>query len=151
MFFLKWIRSRRAPQVTLAYARERVARGANYLDEVDPGWYRHVDPETLVLADGSACVLGQLHGGYRRGLGRSSLLNFSSAPFASLSPVDYGFQGVDGVSEDVQARDYELLDAAWSREVRRRQEEDGEAVDKLLRGVTPAEEERQSGPTTWAP
>jgi len=103
---------------------KRVARGAAYLDEVDPVWYRGVDPETLELSSGSSCVLGQLYGGFRLGLRRAHLFHLSSAPRANLSPVSYGFFHVQGVSEDLQDRDYGYLTDAWSREVRKRQAQD---------------------------
>jgi hypothetical protein len=84
---------------------------------MDPGWHRQVDPNTLELGSGRQCVLGQLHGEFRLGLGRSRLISLSSAPRASLSPVAYGFKCVEGVSDEWQARDYELLTAAWRNAV----------------------------------
>lgn len=119
-----WWQSRRTRQITPEKVRERVQRGATYLDDVDPEWYRRVDSETLELGDGRHCILGQLHGEFRLGLGRSHLITMSSAPRASLSPVSYGFKGVEGVPESWQARDYELLNEAWKDAVRTRQEAD---------------------------
>lgn len=119
-----WWRARRTRRITPEKVRKRVERGAAYLDEVDPGWYRHVDSETLELADGRQCVLGQLHGEFRLGLGRSQVLTMSSAPRANLSPVAYGFKCVEGVPDDWQAYDYELLTASWKEAVRRRQQAD---------------------------
>lgn len=120
----QWLRARRARQVTYVNAQERVARGARFLDERDPGWYQRVNPVTLELADGQSCVLGQLHGDFRLGLSRSLLLNFSSAPRASLSPVSHGFKCVSGVAEAVQDKDYELLNRAWRAAVRERRASD---------------------------
>lgn len=120
----EWWQSRRTHRLSAEKARERVQRGATYLDDVDPEWYRRVDAETLALGDGRHCILGQLHGEFRLGLGRSQLLTMSSAPRASLSPVAYGFKCVEGVPEPWQARDYELLNDAWRDAVRRRQEAD---------------------------
>lgn len=122
--FQQWLRRRRARRVSLDYARERVRRGAAYLDEVDAEWYRRVDPVTLRLSSGSSCVLGQLHGSFRTGLSRARLIDMSSAPRVSLSPVAYGFQCVEGVSEVVQDRDYAHLDTAWREAVRERQASD---------------------------
>lgn len=119
-----WWQARRTRKITPDRARERVQRGADYLDDVDPGWYRRVDAETLELGDGRHCILGQLHGEFRLGLGRSHLITMSSAPRASLSPVAYGFKCVEGVSEEWQAYDYELLDEAWKDAVRTRQAAD---------------------------
>ena len=119
-----WWQNRRTQQITPEQARERVRRGAEYLDGVDPEWYRHVNSETLELDDGRHCVLGQLHGEFRLGLGRSHLISMSSAPRASLSPVAYGFKCVENVPEEWQAYDYDLLNAAWKEAVRTRQERD---------------------------
>jgi hypothetical protein len=120
----EWWQAGRRRHITPEKARERVERGATYLDEVDPGWYRRVDSDTLELGDGQHCVLGQLHGEFRLGLGRSHLITMSSAPRASLSPANYGFKCIDGVSDEWQARDYALLNAAWKEAVRMRQEAD---------------------------
>ena len=122
--FSAWLQARRERAITLDAARERARRGATYLDGVDPDWYRSVDPDTLALNDGQACVLGQLHGDYRAGLGRAALLNFSSAPQLNLSPVAYGFQATLGVDDDLEALDYAYLDEAWQAEVRQRQAAD---------------------------
>jgi len=107
-----------------------VQRGAAYLDEMDPGWHRRIDPDALELESGRRCVLGQLHGEFRLGLGRSHVLSLSSAPRASLSPVAYGFKCVDGESDERQARDYELLTQAWREAIRSRWTDDiaGEEV-----------------------
>ncbi|WP_456429819.1 hypothetical protein [Rhodocaloribacter sp.] len=116
----RWLAARRARRVTRAWARERAARGAAYLDAVDPDWSRRIDPETLTLADGACCVLGQLHGEFRMGMSRAGLFNMSSAPRANLSPVDYGFHAVLFGDEALHARDYAFLDEAWRDEIRRR-------------------------------
>ncbi len=116
-----WMQARRARRVTYAWARERVHRGAAYLDDVDPGWHRRVHAGTLELASGRSCVLGQLHGDFRVGLLRARLLDLSSAPRASLSPATFGFRCVAGVAGHVQARDYHLLNRAWRAAIRRRQ------------------------------
>jgi hypothetical protein len=120
----RWRRERRVRRITLDHATTRVRRGAASLDDVDPGWHRRLDPATLELADGRACVLGQLHGDYRWGLARAHLLNLGSAPQASLSPVAYGFQCEGRVPADVQARDYALLTQAWRAAIRQRRAAD---------------------------
>lgn len=126
--FISWIRrlwqSRRVQRISLANARRRVDRGAEFLDDADPGWYRRVDVGSLELDSGEHCVLGQLHGDFRLGLGRSDLINLSSAPRASLSPVAYGFQCVQGVPEEEQARYYAFLTEAWHEAIAARVERD---------------------------
>ncbi len=119
-----WWQARRTRQVTPEKARERVKRGATYLDEVDPEWYQRVDADTLALNHGRHCVLGQLHGEFRLGLGRSHFISLSSAPRASLSPTAYGFKCVEGGSDALKQRDYALLDEAWREAVRTRQAAD---------------------------
>ncbi len=119
-----WWRRRRTRRITPDRARERVQRGAEYLDGVDPEWYRRVDSETLELESGRHCILGQLHGEFRLGLGRSDLITMSSAPRASLSPVAYGFKCVENVPEAWKAYDYDLLNEAWRQAVRSRQDAD---------------------------
>jgi hypothetical protein len=121
---LAWFRHRRTRQVTPERARRRAGRGAAYLDDADPGWHRRLDAGALSLDDGRSCVLGQLHGSFRAGLGRARLFNVGSAPRASLSPVAYGFHCVRTGDEEAERRDYAFLNRAWLKEVRRRQEED---------------------------
>lgn len=116
----QWFKNRRIQQITLANARHRAARGAAYLDETDPGWPARLDPEALALHHGRSCVLGQLHGDFRQGLGRAAILPVSSAPRAGLSPVSLGFLAVQDVPPEWQARDYAWLDQAWREEVIRR-------------------------------
>ena len=112
--------ARRQAAVTLEAARTRVQRGAAILDERDPGWHGRIQSNSLELADGQACVLGQLHGDYRLGLGRARVLDFSSAPIASLSPVDLGFQANANLGEAIEALDYAFLTRAWREAVRER-------------------------------
>lgn len=138
-----WWQARRTRQITEEAVRARVERGAAYLDQMDPGWHRRIDPDTLALDSGRHCVLGQLHGEFRLGLGRSDVLSLSSAPRFSLSPVAYGFKCVEGVSEAWQKRDYELLTRAWRAAVRIRWAEDvagdGGPVPEASEDAVPAE------------
>jgi hypothetical protein len=119
-----WWQNCGARPITAEQVRARVRRGAAYLDDVDPAWHRRIDPAALELGNGRQCILGQLHGEFRLGLGRSRLISMSSAPRASLSPVAYGFTCVDGVPEAWQARDYDLLNEAWRDAVHTRQAAD---------------------------
>lgn len=124
-FVQQWMERRRIRRVTADYARKRVQRGADFLDQADPDWFRHVDAESLELSSGRRCVLGQLHGDFRMGLSRSHLINMSSAPRASLSPVNYGFKCVQNVPESVQEEDYAYLTRAWKAAVQERQSANG--------------------------
>lgn len=118
-------RLRRALTVTLDAARLRAGRGAAYLDEADPGWHTRLNSATLELADGAQCVLGQLHGGFRDGLLRARVLDLSSAPLASLSPVDLGFQSRRDLGDEIEALDYAFLNRAWREELGLRRERMG--------------------------
>ena len=113
-------RARRLAALTLDAARARAGRGAALLDDGDPGWADRVDPGGLALGDGRACVLGQLWGDYRRGLGRARVIDLSSAPGRFVSPVDLGFQAVGDLGEAAEALDYALLTRAWRERVAER-------------------------------
>src|SRR5690606_6748890 len=41
-------------------ARDRVQKGAAFLDEILPGWHQIIDLDTLNLASGCKCICGQL-------------------------------------------------------------------------------------------
>ncbi|WP_022835131.1 hypothetical protein [Salisaeta longa] len=128
-WYWKRRRAQRVQRISANFARARVKRGASFLDAMQPGWHRDVDLDRLELASGEQCVLGQLHGEFRMGLGRSLLWSMDSAPLSSASPVDYGFQCVRDVPEEAQARDYRLLNIAWHAAVHARQCEDQAAPD----------------------
>jgi hypothetical protein len=40
---------------------DRVAKGALFLDEREPNWWRVIDLDALDMEEGCDCVLGQLH------------------------------------------------------------------------------------------
>lgn len=42
---------------------ERVERGAAFLDEKRPGWWREIDLSLLDIRSACNCVIGQLHNG----------------------------------------------------------------------------------------
>ena len=131
-------RARRLAALTLDAARARAARGAAVLDDRDNGWADRIDGASLALSDGAACVLGQLHGEYRRGLGRARILDLSSAPTRFVSPVDLGFQAVSDLGDAAQDLDYALLTRAWREEVQHRtvgQTPAGRPVRNEVRGV----------------
>lgn len=130
-------------RINPSHAAARAARGAAYLDGVDPSWYRALDADGLSLADGGACVLGQRHGTFRDGLWRARLVNGTSAPRASLSPVAYGFLAVDSGDAALAARDYTHLDAAWRAEIAAR-------LEREVRPAPPAEVPKRRPAATLA-
>lgn len=128
--------SRRLSALTLDAARARAARGAALLDDHDPGWTDRIDPGTLALGDGAACVLGQLWGEYRTGLGRARVIDLSSAPTRFVSPVDLGFQAVSDLGIAAEDLDYALLTRAWRGVLADRAESrKGVAMSSLLKTV----------------
>jgi hypothetical protein len=116
-------RQRLLARITPDGASGRAKQGAAFLDDADPGWAARVDPDSLRLGDGESCVLGQLHGDYRRGLFRSRVLDGSSAFSRFVSPVDLGFQASGGAGEEAERLDYAYLTRAWRDEVRARRDE----------------------------
>lgn len=130
-FFQTWVQKRNARKVTWDRACTRVRRGAEYLDDVDPSWYRRVNADTLELSSGGSCILGQLHGDFRMGLTRSRLYDLSSAPRANLSPVAFGFHCHYNVGEELQRKDYEHLTRAWQEVIQKRQKHDDLSGDTL--------------------
>ena len=88
-----------------------VTKGAALLDKTRPGWADEIDVERLDLLDGCDCVLGQLHGGYEKGL--EALGQFSD----QASSAAHGFDGEDGqATREV----YAFLTAAWKRRIAKR-------------------------------
>lgn len=112
--------ARRLAAITLEAAQARARRGAALLDDRDPGWAARIDARTLALEDGRACVLGQLWGEYQQGLGRSRVLDLSSAPGRFVSPVDLGFQAISDLGHAAEDLDYAFLTRAWRLEVEQR-------------------------------
>jgi hypothetical protein len=126
--------ARRLASITLDGARSRAQRGADLLDDRDPGWAARIDATSLALEDGQACVLGQLSGEYRRGLVRSRVLDLSSAPGRFVSPVDLGFQARADLGQAAEDLDYALLTRAWRLEIAAR----AETSPKTVRPHAPA-------------
>lgn len=110
-------RQRAASRVSPEWAATRARLGAELLDDEDPGWALRLDAASLQLADGQACVLGQLHGDYRRGLFRSRVIGASSAPARFVSPVDLGFQATREGGPEAERLDYAFLTRAWRDEI----------------------------------
>lgn len=54
--------------ITEEELKERVRRGAIYLDEVRPGWRDSIAPGELRMESCFTCVLGQVFGHYAEGL-----------------------------------------------------------------------------------
>jgi hypothetical protein len=86
---------------------ERVAAGAAYLDEHQPGWSRFIDLKKLDISSSCRCILGQLHGDYE-----AALFELGMDDEESWQPFDLGFNGA-GLS-------LSWLSAEWENLIRER-------------------------------
>lgn len=84
--------------------RERIERGAAFLDEKQPCWRQRIDVDGLALENSDRCVLGQLDAWRWNG----------SQPFSNL--VGYGF-ALTG-DESASAHGYATLTAEWREYIR---------------------------------
>lgn len=112
-------------EAVIDLVRQRVQRGADFLDEHDPGWERRVDPNVLLLDLCSRCVLGQL-AGLEQGTPWDSIVEKSIGEVAMTEDCNangawlylHGFDSLDGIDAE-----YALLTTLWRDVVRRRQDE----------------------------
>lgn len=94
---------------------ERVAAGAAFLDEREPGWDQRISLDELSIGSSCNCILGQLHGNYTGGL---MDLNFL---YEDWSDIEFGFMWssnravLGGVDGEVAA-----LTAEWKRVITER-------------------------------
>lgn len=91
----------------------RAWRGARLLDRERPGWALDVDTNILWMSDGNRCILGQLYGGYGRGLHQLDLAGVE------------GRAVVFGFTQPPKAKGlyYPNLTLAWKGEIERRRGE----------------------------
>jgi hypothetical protein len=92
--------------MTTQEARDRVARGATYLDLVRPGWAARIDVGTLTLHDACGCIVGQLCETADYSVARHSI------GLSMERGVHCGFDVFRGFESDV-AEDFALLQDAW--------------------------------------
>jgi hypothetical protein len=88
--------------------RERVERGAAWLDEVKPEWRTLIDAEILRMYSPQFCVLGQVFSveAHEAGLSNGYSYAFHVAPEVSARwVIDHGFES--------SGEDYSTLRAAW--------------------------------------
>lgn len=52
----------------MSEARRNVLSAISVLDEKRPGWENEIDLDRLDVADPKHCILGQLYGGFAKGL-----------------------------------------------------------------------------------
>jgi hypothetical protein len=95
---------------------ERVAAGAAFLDEQEPGWDKRVDPNQLDIGASCKCPLGQLHGSYSDGLLSTGILDL----YGTSADIDHGFMWASRDRfEDVRAEIF-VLTAEWKRVITER-------------------------------
>lgn len=105
--------------MTIEEARERVSRGAAWLDKTYPHWVEKIDLGVLDLSDKCFCVLGQLEGCYWDACRKAGWLELNSYRIRPENkPYEYGFggYGIEPNWEGISARGhvfYRTLQDAW--------------------------------------
>lgn len=105
-------------------AAQRVEKGAALLDQRLEHWVDDIDLGEFDIANGDACILGQLFGEYDRGRDNLLLPPFGLPDYASdpdgwldafkaveAAAVAHGFNLGDGDQDDDDAND--VLESAW--------------------------------------
>lgn len=102
--------------------RERVASGAEYLDEVYADWAATIDVDTLDLNGCDECVLGQLFGGFRDGMEQLGLtLSVTRVlGFNYEARSNGGWNGNPPGSVELERDEAERLRTFWLAEIERR-------------------------------
>lgn len=106
---------------------ERVAAGAEWLDERLPDWVNRIDLEDLDIRDACACILGQTFGDFDE----APLVQAGGWRAAHLAAWPLGFQSHE-VAEAFEAHrhqdpelvtaEYRALEAEWTRLILARRE-----------------------------
>jgi hypothetical protein len=105
---------------TLPRLARRVAAGASVLDRHEPGWHSRVDPGTLDAADVGRCVLGQLFGGFERGLAELTACRCDEMAGYHHSPVAWTVAHGFDLDVTESRADFLALGRAWLAELARR-------------------------------
>mgnify|MGYP001618311814 CR=1 FL=1 len=100
-------------------ATERVRRGAQLLDEREPGWAGRIDLGKLELASHCRCIVGQLAGGSGQGdEPYETGLRALGIDYRDEADRDHGFNipaGAMGDDDAVEA--WAELDRLWAAEI----------------------------------
>lgn len=112
------------------------ALGADLLDRKSPGWHWRVDLETLALHRMDHCVLGQLYGNYLLGcdaLGLTPRYDTYDLGFSRPTSSRYVHSPVYPIFHLTRtAREYRVLDEAWTTEIQRRRERTSRETPELV-------------------
>lgn len=90
---------------------ERVARGIRLLDQVSPGWQTGVDWDELAMEWPQDCILGQLYGGFTRGVLKLNLWDKAFHYGFDLSQTQYS-------DETSSVAYFEELQAEWKKQAK---------------------------------
>ena len=88
---------------------QRVATGAAQLDVMVPNWETKINLETLVISDGSRCILAQLFGHY--GQGKREL---------RINGYEAGQLGFNAMGSFIDVFQYRKLTKEWKRIIQAR-------------------------------
>jgi hypothetical protein len=94
------------------YYRDRARCGAEYLDQLEPGWYNRVDVERLDISVATECVIGQLYGSY------NNWRNSKDCGSANFT-VKHGF-----FVRTPKKKNWEKQTEAWKQEILARREQE---------------------------
>lgn len=88
---------------------ERVAAGAAFLDEHDPGWDQRINVAALDISSCEKCVFGQLRDNYWRGL------QWLHRVDPGAEQIDLGFMFKSSDEPEDEDADIAGLTAEWKR------------------------------------
>lgn len=102
--------------------RTRVERGAQLLDEIEPGWFQRIDLTDLDLSDPTCCVLGQIYEDFSNGV-HVIEVRFPDVPHRFLDEahdwyIETGFDIAGSESSEI----FEELTVAWQALIQARNE-----------------------------
>lgn len=100
---------------------QRAREGAKFLDKVEPGWYRKVNPLKLDMRSCVDCVLGQLYGEFI--LGMETLMRRG---------LGYHFLWFGFATDELKHATFSGLTIAWSDEIHKRQHQEREDAIRRL-------------------
>lgn len=88
--------------------RERIEKGAAWLDEVKPEWRSLIDTEALRMYSGDSCVLGQV---FATDATEAGISNGYSYAYHEANEASYRW--ATGLGFESGGEDYFTLRAAW--------------------------------------
>lgn len=95
-----------------------VEAGAQFLDRIEPGWFKKIEIDIFDISDGCNCILGQIHGDYIDGLIETGIYKDKEEWLNTYNmnrECDLGFD-----SEDMGVFSLNELDLAWIHEIQLR-------------------------------